>query len=94
MCVCVCGISKGGIGGVQIRVCIEELEGYFINLHGESFLFSLIKPFLPFLYGRRPVSPRLLSCDHSALQGPVSGIPLKESHVRVGVGMCEKFRTL
>ena len=31
MCVCV--------ERVQIRVCIEEPQGYFINLHGESFLF-------------------------------------------------------
>lgn len=39
-----------------------------------SFLF-LIKSSPLFLSSKQPLCPPLLSCDHSALQGPVSGIP-------------------
>lgn len=39
VCVCVCVVFLvGEQEGVQIRVCIEEPGGCFINLHGESFL--------------------------------------------------------
>lgn len=41
--VCVVFLVGEGGGGVQIRVVVEEPWGYFINLHGESFLFLLDK---------------------------------------------------
>lgn len=73
MCRCVC-VWWGN------RVCIEEPWGYFINLHGESFLFLLDKTlFCPFFITGGPSAldfcPVIIRLRRDSCQAS----PLKES---------------